>query len=288
MTNGSTRNVWLYMVDGTNTDDLAQLDAEGFDRWQANRHTKAGDLILMYRTAPFSDIAYVFVARRDALPAKRWHSAYDIEIADGYRLQRVIRYEDLRKVAALKHWNFLKFARGGMRTKKDLQAQRVWPALRRIIEERDPQISKHFGPVWSGRGRRRHVFLSYAFEDKARVDEVYNALQRQGIDVWLDRLELRPATKWDKTIGKALRASRACIVCLSETWVVKQGYAKKELAEALAIAGRKKKSYLFPVMIDRCRIPEELAEFHAVRAYGRKRAAELRSLAKAIRHDAGR
>lgn len=56
------RRVWLYMVDGRNTADLASLDAHGFDTWRGHRSTRAGDLIVMYRTAPFSDIGYVFKA----------------------------------------------------------------------------------------------------------------------------------------------------------------------------------------------------------------------------------
>ena len=34
------RRVWLYMVDGDNYDDLATLDQQGYDTWEANRNTR--------------------------------------------------------------------------------------------------------------------------------------------------------------------------------------------------------------------------------------------------------
>ena len=106
------RKVWLYIVDGRNSDDLAILDSQGFDRWRGNPGTRAGDLIVMYRSAPFSDIAYVFTAASNAWPTlgkKRWPWKYAVEIADGYRLQRVIKLDELKRNPALRHWGFLVF-----------------------------------------------------------------------------------------------------------------------------------------------------------------------------------
>jgi len=98
------RKVWLYMVDGRNSDDLAILDSRGFDRWRGNPGTRAGDLIVMYRSAPFSDIAYVFVAASNAWATpgeKGWPWKYAVEIADGFRLQRVIKLDELKRNPAL-------------------------------------------------------------------------------------------------------------------------------------------------------------------------------------------
>src|SRR4051794_9164046 len=86
------RKVWLYMVDGRNNEDLAILDAEGFDTWRGNPETKAGDLVLMYRTAPYSDIAYIFVALSDArkmTPSRYWSWNNAVDLGDGFRLRRV-------------------------------------------------------------------------------------------------------------------------------------------------------------------------------------------------------
>ena len=277
------RKVWLYMVDGRTVEDLALLDFKGFDQWRANRHTRAGDLILMYRTAPFSDIAYVFVARSNPRPMEDWLWPYAIDIADGYHLPRVIKLSELRNVPALKHWHFLKIQRGMMQRSDDLVAQGAWPTLSRIIEERAPHIPEHFGPVWTGQGKRRPVFLSYAHEDKPHADEIYDALAEQGIDVWVDQWELRPGVDWDQKIEEAMRSSRAFVVCLSEIWLDRSGYVKQELAAALAISRGREKPFLFPVMVGECQLPEELAKFQAVRAYGEQRAANLQSLANQLK-----
>ena len=43
--------------------------------WGANPNTCKGDLILMYRTAPYSDIAYIFSARSALRPTRRSDAA---------------------------------------------------------------------------------------------------------------------------------------------------------------------------------------------------------------------
>jgi hypothetical protein len=278
-----SRNIWLYVVDGTNVEDLALLDSQGFDTWRANPNTKAGDLILMYRTKPFSDIAYVFVARSDARKVNNWYWKDAIDIADGYRLPRVITLEELRSTKSLKHWTFLKNQQGVMQHSEDLQAKGAWSSLRRLIEERAPLIKRHFRQVWSGTGKRKHVFLSYASQDKRHADDIYLALSRRGIDVWLDRLELRPAVDWDQTIGTALRSSRAFVVCLSKTWIRRRGYVKAELEAAFEIALRRKKRFIFPVEVSKCSLPSELRKFQAVRAHGRNRNEGLKSLGTDLR-----
>src|SRR4051794_18182441 len=91
--------VWLYIADGRESKDLSTLDAIGYEEWGANRNTRKGDLILMYRTAPYSDIAYVFVAAGDAYPteqSRNWEWKWGIKITGGYRLPRAITRKELR------------------------------------------------------------------------------------------------------------------------------------------------------------------------------------------------
>jgi hypothetical protein len=66
---GQSQQVWIFMVDSRNSEDLRDLDHLDAILWGANPHTKRGDLVLMYRTAPYSDIPYVFVAGFDPRPA---------------------------------------------------------------------------------------------------------------------------------------------------------------------------------------------------------------------------
>jgi hypothetical protein len=207
------------MVDGRNSNDLAQLDSQGFDRWRGNPDTRAGDLIVMYRSAPFSDIAYVFIAASNAWPTpreKRWPWKFAVEIADGFRLQRVIRLDELKRNSALRHWGFLSNQRGATNRRSDLQEQGVWPALKRMLEDHAPGLRTHFRGAWTGRNRRQSVFVSYASDDRRKVQDLYDSLSRNGLDVWLDRHELKPAERWNEMIQHAMRSSEAFVVCVSK------------------------------------------------------------------------
>jgi hypothetical protein len=281
------RKVWLYMVDGRNSDDLAILDSQGFDRWRGNPGTRAGDLIVMYRSAPFSDIAYVFMAASNSwpTPAERgWPWKFAVEIADGYRLQRVIRLAELKGNLALRHWGFLSSQRGATSRRSDLQEQGVWPALQRMLEDHAPGLRAHFRGAWTGCGRRQSVFLSYASDDGKKVQDLYESLSRNGLDVWLDRHALQPAELWDKMIQDAIRSSEAFVVCISQTWLRRpeSSYVKQEYLTALEEAKRRRKGYLFPVLIEECRIPKSL-QFQATTLIGAERATKVSSFALTLR-----
>ena len=64
MANTETRTpkIWIFVVDSRNHSDLSDLDHFDDILWGANPNTKKGDIVLMYRTRPYSDIAYVFAA----------------------------------------------------------------------------------------------------------------------------------------------------------------------------------------------------------------------------------
>ena len=128
--------VWLYMVDGRNQQDIAILD-QGFDRWRGNPNTEVGDLVLMYRTAPYSDIAFLFVAKSKAyetVPNRSFPWKHAIELGDGFRLRRVVKLNELKKDSSLEHWKFLRNQRGATSRKDDLRKQGVWRGLRNLLE----------------------------------------------------------------------------------------------------------------------------------------------------------
>jgi hypothetical protein len=281
------RKVWLYVVDGKNSNDLAILDSQGFDRWRGNPGTRAGDLIVMYRTAPFSDIAYVFMAASNAWPTPRetaWPWKHAVEIANGFRLQRVIRLDEMKRNPALRHWGFLSIQRGAASRRLDLQEQGVWPALQRMLEDYAPGLRTHFCGAWVGRGRRQSVFLSYASDDVKKVQDLYDSLSRNGLDVWLDRHALQPAERWDRMIQEAIRSSKAFVLCISKAWLrrTKSSYVKKEYLVALEEANRRGDRYLFPVLIETCRIPNGLP-FQATMLTGADRAMKMKRFALTLR-----
>jgi hypothetical protein len=283
------RRVWLYMVDGRNSDDLAILDSQGFDTWRGNPNTKAGDLILMYRSAPFSDIAYVFVAGSNAwrtVVTRQWPWRYAVEISDGFRLPRVIKLQHLKDDPALSHWTFLRHQRGAVARRADLIEQGVWPGLKRLLEEYAPALPEHFRGAWTGRGRRQSVFLSYASDDKRKAQNLYYALARNGLDVWLDRHELQPAKDWDQEIQRAIKSCKAFIVCISKAWLERdeQSYAKKEFSLAMAEVDRRpNQQYLFPLLIENVRVPDAL-RIQAAALKGHTRLDKVQDFARIVRN----
>jgi TIR domain-containing protein len=277
------RKVWLYMVDGHNNDDLAILDAQGFDTWRGNPETKAGDLVLMYRTAPYSDIAYVFVALGDAhktRPSRFWPWKDAVDLGDGFRLRRVIKLDELKKDPSLKGWDFLINQRGATSRKADLREQGVWRGLRNMLQSRDPDLRRYLKRWTSDRGRG--VFLSYASPDRRRAKEIYSALSRNGLDVWLDHNELTVGEKYNVTIQEKIKSSKAFVVCLSNDWL-KRDYAQKELQWALERA-RERDNFLFPVQIRNCTIPDALRDvIHIATLTGRNKDLELDKLSRLLR-----
>ena len=278
------RKVWLRMVVAGEIKDLIRLDSEGFDVWKGHREMRAGDLIVMYRTAPFSDIAWVFVARSDGRRVKKkvrkgWEWPWQVDIAGGYRLARTVKRQALCDDRVLgKRWDFTKSALGYTQRLTDLEEEKVWPALSRLIEKHSPGIAKHFGRRWTGTGKRRAVFLSYASPDKRRAEEIFDALTKAGVDVWLDQIDLQTAEDWAGRIDKAISSGRGFVVCISERWKRRhQRYARRELEVALEIA-KQRPNFIFPVLLENCKMPDELKSYHAARLFGRQKQSNLKRL----------
>jgi hypothetical protein len=55
--------------------------------------------------------------------------------------------------------------------------------------------------------RALKVFLCHAHSDKDVVKALYARLEREGVDVWLDRERLLPGADWELEIRKAVGAT---------------------------------------------------------------------------------
>ena len=77
--------------------------------------------------------------------------------------------------------------------------------------------------------RPLRVFLCHSSNDKPAMRELYQKLRAESwIEPWLDEEELYPGEDWDLAIEKAVEASDAVLVCLSNNSINKRGYVQKE------------------------------------------------------------
>ncbi len=104
------------------------------------------------------------------------------------------------------------------------------------------------------------VFLCHASDDKPVVRELYERLQSEGFDPWLDEENLFPGQDWKYEISRAVRNSDVVLVCLSENSVSKTGYVQREIKVALDVADEQPEGAIFivPVKLEECDVPDRL------------------------------
>ena len=115
--------------------------------------------------------------------------------------------------------------------------------------------------------RKLRVFLCHASQDKPVVRELYRRLTAEDwIDPWLDEEKLLPGQDWNLEIEKAVEASDAVIVSVSDRSVTKEGYLQKELRKVLDIALEKPDGTIFiiPLRLEECELPRRLRSLQYV------------------------
>ena len=108
------------------------------------------------------------------------------------------------------------------------------------------------------------VFLSYAREDKAQVDDIYRQLKAAGLNPWMDKppapLEregIPIGAHWEPYVREKLREAIRVLAFLSHTSVAKTGFVQREYRIALGLMAERPVSqqWLIPIRLDDCRPP---------------------------------
>lgn len=109
------------------------------------------------------------------------------------------------------------------------------------------------------------VFLCHASDDKAQVKALYDRLNADGVDAWLDKEKLLPGQDWEREIRKAVRESDVVVVCLSKGFN-QRGYRQKEVRIALDEADMMPEGEIFiiPARLEECNNLESLRKWHWV------------------------
>ncbi len=110
----------------------------------------------------------------------------------------------------------------------------------------------------------RRVFLSYASEDRARAEPLYDALKSRGHRPWMDKKDLLPGQEWETEIRRVIEESDFFIACMSTKSITKRGFVQKEIRFALDVLGTipQGQIYLIPARLEPCDVPPPLSALH--------------------------
>jgi hypothetical protein len=101
------------------------------------------------------------------------------------------------------------------------------------------------------------------------VKKLYHCLRANGVDPWLDAVNLLPGQDWRWEIPRVVRSTDVVIVCLSRRSVNRIGYVQNEIEYALDVADQQRQGtiFLIPVRLENCRVPERLSRWHWVNLF---------------------
>lgn len=115
---------------------------------------------------------------------------------------------------------------------------------------------------------RHDVFISYSRQDTEAVEPLVAALRARGYQVFFDKASIQVGENWKARLGKAVRASRVCLLCWSEHARASE-FVAFEYARAQGL-GRP----VLPWLLDGTPLPQ-MIEIHGVVERNPQKAAEL-------------
>jgi hypothetical protein len=104
-----------------------------------------------------------------------------------------------------------------------------------------------------------HVFVSYVHEDLSDVERLIRGLERRGVSLWHDKVNLRPGEHWRLQISDAIRAGNAFLAVFSQNSESRErSYMREELLEAVDELRRRPldRAWFFSVLLSPCRLPK--------------------------------
>lgn len=103
------------------------------------------------------------------------------------------------------------------------------------------------------------VFISYVRENREIVDRLCQELRVNGIQVWLDRNDIGPGSRWKRAIRQAIQEGAFFIACFSREYNERdQTYMNEELIIAIEELRQRPidSAWFIPVKLNECEIPD--------------------------------
>lgn len=116
------------------------------------------------------------------------------------------------------------------------------------------------------------VFISYSRSDKEIVEQLYDALTRQGKRVWYDKLNLTDGGNWKEEIKRAIRSAKYFIPVLSQNITKEKDFShvyRNEWDIAIEVAISMGRTYLIPLAehgfdFYKAAIPDKMQQHNAI------------------------
>jgi hypothetical protein len=96
------------------------------------------------------------------------------------------------------------------------------------------------------------IFFSYSRLDSAFALRLAKDIREEGVEIWLDQLDIPAGARWDVEVEKALVEASCVLVILSPSSIISEN-VQDEISFAL-YAGKK----ILPVMLEECVAPFRL------------------------------
>jgi hypothetical protein len=103
------------------------------------------------------------------------------------------------------------------------------------------------------------VFLSHSSKDRPFARELAERLKQNGIDVWIDDVDLRIGESLVEAIGDAISRADYVAVIISNN-SIKSGWVKHELQLAMARQVAGNELIVLPIVIEQCELPNYLRD----------------------------
>lgn len=98
-----------------------------------------------------------------------------------------------------------------------------------------------------------HVFISYSRRDRELVDVIVDKLEGTGLDIWIDRDDIRAGRQWRMQIVEAIDTADSFVLHLSP-----HSAASKNVRKELDLAEDSPEAFVLPVMLAEIDIPAEM------------------------------
>lgn len=114
--------------------------------------------------------------------------------------------------------------------------------------------------------RQLQIFLSCASVDIPKVRQLYQRLQKEGFNLWLDKEDLFPGQDWRREVDKAINRSDIALFCFSPTSARPGSVIQREVRYALDLADEQAEGAIFiiPIMLEECDLPGRLQNVQSI------------------------